>query len=93
MSERFTPVAAAVAALAAFACCGPLGLVSAFGILTASSLFAPMQRVAPRGSHTPSHDCRAATLVRSARLPGTRPSLQPVEAVADRFTALLDGSH
>ena len=44
MNERFTPVAAAVASLAAFTCCVPIGLVSAFGILTASSLFAPMQR-------------------------------------------------
>ena len=44
MNERLTPVAAAAAALAAFACCVPIGLVSAFGILTASSLFAPMQR-------------------------------------------------
>jgi hypothetical protein len=44
MNERLTPVAAAFAALAAFACCVPIGLVSAFSILTVSSLFAPMQR-------------------------------------------------
>jgi hypothetical protein len=44
MNERLTPLAAAIGALAAFACCVPIGLVSAFGILTVSSLFAPMQR-------------------------------------------------
>jgi hypothetical protein len=44
MRERLTPVAAALSALAAFACCVPIGLVSAFGILTASSMFRPLQR-------------------------------------------------
>ena len=44
MNERLTPIAAAFSALAAFACCVPIGLVSAFGILTVSSLLAPMQR-------------------------------------------------
>jgi hypothetical protein len=44
MRERLTPVAAALSALAAFACCVPIGLVGAFGILTAGSMFAPVQR-------------------------------------------------
>ena len=44
MNERLTPVAAAVAALAAFACCLPLGLLSAFGVLMLSSMFAPLQQ-------------------------------------------------
>jgi hypothetical protein len=43
MTERLTPVAAAVSALAAFACCVPIGLVSAFSILTLGSMFAPLQ--------------------------------------------------
>ena len=43
MHERLTPVAAALSALAAFACCVPIGLVGAFGILTMSSMFAPLQ--------------------------------------------------
>ena len=44
MNERLTPVAAALSALAAFACCVPIGLVSAFGLLMLSSMFAPLQR-------------------------------------------------
>jgi hypothetical protein len=44
MREQLTPLAAAVSALAAFACCVPIGLVSAFSILTLSSMFAPLQR-------------------------------------------------
>lgn len=44
MHERLTPVAAALSALAAFACCVPVGLVSAFSILTVSSMFAPLQQ-------------------------------------------------
>ena len=43
MSERLTPVAAALSALAAFACCVPIGLVGAFSLLTLSSMFAPLQ--------------------------------------------------
>jgi hypothetical protein len=44
MREQLTPVAAAIAALAAFACCIPVGLVSALSVLMLSSMFAPLQR-------------------------------------------------
>ena len=38
-SERLTPLAAAVTALAAFACCVPLGLAGAAGVLALGALF------------------------------------------------------
>jgi hypothetical protein len=41
--ERVTPLAAAATALAAFACCVPLGFAGALGVLAISSLFDVMQ--------------------------------------------------
>ena len=43
LAERLTPLAAAATALAAFACCVPLGLAGALGVLTVSSLFDAVQ--------------------------------------------------
>jgi hypothetical protein len=43
LAERVTPLAAAVTALAAFACCVPIGLAGAFGLLALSSLFNTLQ--------------------------------------------------
>ena len=42
-AERLTPLAAAGTALAAFACCVPLGLVGVAGVLTVSTLFDALQ--------------------------------------------------
>jgi hypothetical protein len=39
MRERIAPLAAAGTALAAFACCVPLGIAGALGVLTLGSLF------------------------------------------------------
>jgi hypothetical protein len=41
--ERATPLAAAVTALAAFACCVPLGVAGALGVLAVGSLFDALQ--------------------------------------------------
>jgi hypothetical protein len=41
--ERVTPLAAAVTALAAFACCVPLGLAGALGVLALGNLFDALQ--------------------------------------------------
>jgi hypothetical protein len=41
--ERTTPLAAIGMALAAFACCVPLGFAGALGVLTVSSLFTTLQ--------------------------------------------------
>jgi hypothetical protein len=43
LAERVTPLAAAATALAAFACCLPLGLAGALGVLAVSSLFDALQ--------------------------------------------------
>jgi hypothetical protein len=43
LAERFSPLAAAATALAAFACCVPLGLAGALGALAVSSLFDALQ--------------------------------------------------
>jgi hypothetical protein len=42
-AERVTPLAAAATALAAFACCVPLGFAGALGVLAISSLFDALQ--------------------------------------------------
>jgi hypothetical protein len=42
-AERATPLAAAVTALAAFACCVPLGFAGAIGVLAVGSLFNVLQ--------------------------------------------------
>jgi len=42
-AERLTPLAAAATALAAFACCVPLGLAGAAGVLALSTLFDALQ--------------------------------------------------
>jgi hypothetical protein len=41
--ERATPLAAAATALAAFACCVPLGVAGALGVLALGSLFDALQ--------------------------------------------------
>ena len=43
LAERLTPLAAAATALAAFACCVPLGLVAAVGVLSLSTFFDALQ--------------------------------------------------
>lgn len=43
LAERVTPLAAAATALAAFACCVPLGFAGALGVLALSSLFDALQ--------------------------------------------------
>jgi hypothetical protein len=43
LAERMTPVAAAATALAAFACCVPLGLAGALGVLALGTLFASLE--------------------------------------------------
>src|SRR6186713_3707242 len=43
LAERVTPLAAAATALAAFACCVPLGFAGALGVLAISSLFDVLQ--------------------------------------------------
>ena len=43
LSERVTPLAAAATALAAFACCVPIGFAGALGVLALSSLFTTLQ--------------------------------------------------
>ncbi len=43
VAERATPLVAAVSALAAFACCVPLGLAGAIGVLALGSLFDALQ--------------------------------------------------
>lgn len=43
LTERLTPLAAAATALAAFACCVPLGLAGATGVLALSTLFDALQ--------------------------------------------------
>jgi hypothetical protein len=42
-AERVTPLAAAATALAAFACCVPLGFAGALGVLALSGLFDALQ--------------------------------------------------
>jgi len=42
-AERVTPLAAAATALAVFACCVPLGLAGALGVLALGSLFDTLQ--------------------------------------------------
>ena len=42
-AERLTPLAAAATALAAFACCVPLGFAGALGVLALGSLFDALQ--------------------------------------------------
>jgi hypothetical protein len=43
LTEQLTPVAAVAAALAAFACCVPLGFAGAIGVLALSPLFDGVQ--------------------------------------------------
>jgi hypothetical protein len=43
VAERATPLVAAVTALAAFACCVPLGFAGAIGVLALGSLFEALQ--------------------------------------------------
>lgn len=42
-AERVTPLAAAASALAVFACCVPLGVAGALGVLALGSLFDALQ--------------------------------------------------
>ena len=43
LAERLTPLAAAASALAVFACCVPLGVAGALGVLALGSLFDALQ--------------------------------------------------
>jgi hypothetical protein len=43
LAERLTPLAAVATALAAFACCIPLGIAGALGVLALGGLFAALQ--------------------------------------------------
>ena len=43
IAERLTPVAAAMTALAAFACCVPLGFAGAVGVLLLGDFFGALQ--------------------------------------------------
>jgi hypothetical protein len=43
LGQRFPPVAAALSALAVFACCVPLGFAGAFGVFAVGAIFASLQ--------------------------------------------------